>query len=984
MTIPTNSTAADYEYAGVVTGIPNEMEKGQTVVVEAELTSTQPLADYTVSIFNPLGYDDVFNIGKPTLEAGASYSCSDRSSWDPIPKMTISGSSTGKYEYKLKSVLNTDSTRDINNVENKFKVKFPLTAMQTIGQYAFTVALQVADETIITQTQDITIGDTSFSPTISSVTITDSGVQGTIYAGGSANFYINVQVPAGSGFEFTVEGTLTEDVEAVGLYIFDTGMSGGFDTNQISLLSNTISSSFGTVTNGESSIPTIIVLHVSMKVGEAVTGEISQTLIVGGQSVALTGTVSIPPNEVEDISGIAVGLGPTNLHMGFAVGIECTLTIPPTVYNKHLSFMVYPDYNGLNVDLQLWKVEITHVGASLPCIMKAADQLKHTNALVLSKSKDTKLFDDTAKIDLGKSCPSYSDLLETTGNQFKVKFIYDLPDQKDGAIDEGVVQLNGGLYVEDSALWTSMYNVTTAASKRITNYADDLDMRSYDDANVVSANLADLIHSVRMEKNKFDEYEAFAIRFLTKIPKQTRGNLQLTIIPSVPDNFKICKIEVANIGKNLGRIEKPGGYTKKDFKTDIRIWVNSTSGKPEKATISLGAITNFGTKDVDGDMYADDDSIEIIGYFTYYGNQISSSTIKYGEVSRIDNLVEAVVYPTNVSKTITINQSNAPQMTDFFSVLPETESVSTMNMMIPKTIAVKITLEKVLSTKTIRFVDKDFSKKITFCGIYITKVGSNFPCTDVNKKMTFPNVTDGTKVELDEAGNVKHYKEVSLEDYSFFCYVENVLNDEEANSIQIELTFKANENAVEGDQVTMEVIFEEANETSITEANTAKKEVTITLSNSTEPDVLISNLTYPMALDNTTLDTEEKSYNATAVEKYLPVIYLGPGEFGWVGFNISVPREATVPIKLAIMTEQYTYNYNYSGENLTESEMTIHDVRFTDSGSGINICCTSPIVDPWKTYGTSITKSGNSTAYMQQDTLTVDLGYVTNGGYTYR
>ena len=64
--------------------------------------------------------------------------------------------------------------------------------------------------------------------------------------------------------------------------------------------------------------------------------------------------------------------------------------------------------------------------------------------------------------------------------------------------------------------------------------------------------------------------------------------------------------------------------------------------------------------------------------------------------------------------------------------------------------------------------------------------------------------------------------------------------------------------------------------------------------------------------------------------------------------------------------------------------MTVHDVRFSSVGAGINVCCMSPHVDPYKVYSAAMDRSATLTTFMQQDSLTMNLGYVTNMGYTDR
>ena len=168
-------TTTTYESIGAVTGLPDTLDKGQSAVITAELTTTNPYGDINFSIFNPLGFDDVFNIGYPQIASlGTSYECNNVSKWVPTMQKSISGLSVGKVDFDLTAVINVDMTRNISNEENKMVIKFPITAMKgfTEGQYAFTVAMKVGTEDVITVTQDITITDTEHSPTISSGDIT--------------------------------------------------------------------------------------------------------------------------------------------------------------------------------------------------------------------------------------------------------------------------------------------------------------------------------------------------------------------------------------------------------------------------------------------------------------------------------------------------------------------------------------------------------------------------------------------------------------------------------------------------------------------------------------------------------------------------------------------------------------------------------------------------------------------------------------------
>ena len=157
-----------YESEGTVNGLPDTLDKGQTVIVSAEITTVNPFSDISFLMFNPLGYDDVFNIGKPELTFGNSFACSETTKWEPLMQKSLSGNSVGLVEYNLPIALNTDMERNITNSENRISLKFPLTAMDgyTEGQYVFSVVMKVGNEAVITVNQDINITETVHSPTV--------------------------------------------------------------------------------------------------------------------------------------------------------------------------------------------------------------------------------------------------------------------------------------------------------------------------------------------------------------------------------------------------------------------------------------------------------------------------------------------------------------------------------------------------------------------------------------------------------------------------------------------------------------------------------------------------------------------------------------------------------------------------------------------------------------------------------------------------
>ena len=79
-----------------MTGVPDSLDQGESAVVTASVSTNNPFGDITFSVFNPLGYDDVFNIGPPQLTYGDSYLLNDVAKWTPKMLRSYSGQSIGR------------------------------------------------------------------------------------------------------------------------------------------------------------------------------------------------------------------------------------------------------------------------------------------------------------------------------------------------------------------------------------------------------------------------------------------------------------------------------------------------------------------------------------------------------------------------------------------------------------------------------------------------------------------------------------------------------------------------------------------------------------------------------------------------------------------------------------------------------------------------------------------------------------------------
>ena len=64
--------------------------------------------------------------------------------------------------------------------------------------------------------------------------------------------------------------------------------------------------------------------------------------------------------------------------------------------------------------------------------------------------------------------------------------------------------------------------------------------------------------------------------------------------------------------------------------------------------------------------------------------------------------------------------------------------------------------------------------------------------------------------------------------------------------------------------------------------------------------------------------------------------------------------------------------------------MILHGVRFSDKNVGINVCCMTSRINAKEVYDVVISKTDRLNSFMQKDSLTINLGNVTNTGYTVR
>merc|ERR1712016_76538 len=164
------------------------------------------------------------------------------------------------------------------------------------------------------------------------------------------------------------------------------------------------------------------------------------------------------------MGGTGEGLGPTTFNTKFGAGVKSVLAIPPSVLGKSLTFMTYAETDITDFDVRLCRLDVEAVGLGLPCSYSNQDPLVQGPKKVFSKSSPDRMFNDIGKIELGTTCPAAITSVEKPG-QLAISFIYEIPNQPVTAVP---YVLSGGLYVAQTALWTSSYSTTTNGAELTT------------------------------------------------------------------------------------------------------------------------------------------------------------------------------------------------------------------------------------------------------------------------------------------------------------------------------------------------------------------------------------------------------------------------------------------------------------------------------------------------------------------------------------
>ena len=532
----------------------------------------------------------------------------------------------------------------------------------------------------------------------------------------------------------------------MGVVIHETGLCAGYTSRYQASSGSNFNQDFGLVTNVDSG-PTRVKVLVVFKVSSgASAGAISEIVTIDGGQYSLTDSeIVASPTALGDVSGTAEALGPNSFVNKFGAGVRTVFNIPADISDKPLTFLTYPDHSVTDVQVKICRLEVESVGLGLPCLYQEHQVRQHP---VFSKRSEDNQFADVGKLELGSSCPA-----NIFSSQLAISFIYENPPLTESTREPYVI--TGGLYLGNTSLWSSSYSLTTLV-------AQFSSLEGWNSQSLTSPYL-----TVRADSNTVKLDQPFPLRFVLKINRNTRGRLQFTVKSG--GNAAICGIKILQIGRNLACAEKPEGSVDKYFKTAIgytrRHEFNGVGW------LVFDGLTNFGNREMEMEtnMYADDDSIEVLVFFTTRGN------------ATITSLLNGV--SKEVAITASQEKADSTGLLAFEFVSVPLNDDDKIYPKIPKTYGILIDVPVGYSAPVrIKFSDKDFSI-VDYCSIKVTRVGRNLPCINQQKKATFPSKTESSLVKLDDLGNPAAYKEIYLD--LTVCYFHNSDSLEE-NKFQAE------------------------------------------------------------------------------------------------------------------------------------------------------------------------------------------------------
>ncbi|XP_059091103.1 uncharacterized protein LOC131886721 [Tigriopus californicus] len=972
----------DYDFAVNIESGPIDTDKtsfmkGKGYIFTIRANVVEPVADVALQVFQPLGYNDVFHIGHIQRRMGNAFACSPQDGWQDKYSLSPSDLTVNNASIFYSFLVNREAQRDISNDANEIVFLVPVHVMNIDSlppgvNRTLSFVLQVGKEKIWTTLEERPISDqpltlsNGVTPTFLSVRLLNNVTSNQIPKGDSIVFLVELRCPKSAYCKFDVELLSSANGQPaipVGARIINGGTIAYFSPPW-SVYANqdeNVVVSFGKVENPASE-DTDVSLELTYALDPTADDAHLIELVnpkIGGLPIVLPKDLKASSNNLNSMLKVEIddfGFD-ENVHIHGQAAFELRVTVESGAGAEGLVLEAIPDLD-FDHELRICSLRILDIGRGLPCVYHS----HYKPNAEYYKSDETLPFNNLAKLKLDRICPYSVPKMDKNDNQFVARIVYESPTAL--KTTPSTFKLNGGLRIKDEVVWVaskSFQLIDTAMNTTNLEYAQGSDVSS----SPFVATYPTI--ATRGRKPSFHPGEGISEQYILKFPPLSRGAYNFVLKPYA--HSRACKIKITHIGENYPCTQPPGpmitGFENIEIQYDSN-GNNMESEFGESVTLKLKGLTNWGRSPVHFDLTPDENSIQVVAFYQLDPKAIftvndvmdlnfelheASSNGKVLQKGNTTHALDPIVLPTGQKHlpipNVTVEFLNVATMSKGL-LFKKAPNILRIHVPIPATM---------LGDMKVSLVNVDFASGLDllqFCNLTLTEQGANIPCVHpINSVSTNYSADAYRTLE----NNITLYKSIDayVNGICHFAYSRDT-ND---NYLTFEASVLVLNETQEGKEVSLKIVIESEEfmgngEVDIILPNGNKPRIAEPLENDVVVDLVTPNEAQVVALEG----------NPSTCEI---------GEKIWIGYNITVPRGKTIKMEAALLLPS---------EN---NRALFHavDVKF-DTCNGKNVLCMNPSIDLQRTFPTTFLKSSNITTFMQRDIVTIDFGYVTNAGLSFK
>ena len=680
------------------------LKQGESKLLEVHVYSQHAGTSFRVELSGS-DPDDNFHIGNPVIEWGEAFNCQDLD----LAKVQHSKALTNKHfqkaEYTFPVMMNNDVSNPMELTSNQITVRVPITAMKVTNREIKTerlpLAILIDDTDVWGMFSDILISDKEFIPTLSQPSVTGTLLTSepdAIYPGSSAIFQIDCSVPVNAAVELLVEASGKTGVNPVDIRLVDEGLCGRILKEERIMDGSKLIADFGICSNVHPTKATKIVIYVAYSISLTAGTQSYEVDVKVGVPISLSLEVKSAPTNTGTVigKGMLMGFESSEITDNQEIGMNLKLKFPSNLLSEGLKLedVPYSNDGSKNPEMHICAIRFQEIGYGSPCI--------HATSLT-SVFESSKSGNNVSTVwDLNSMCPAN---LESKDKLVSLDVFYKLPIQHFPAtktIYPGVAML-----INDENIFSAQFEFKAVNSQTSTS------VEPYLRAKRRNMKLIDIAHG----------------SFIFKTNPLTRGKYYLK-----SDNekyWKVCKIEITKIGRNLPCLRTPTGYRKNIEYDDAAI---TYSKDPTQGTniLWLGTVTNWGTTPIAKDVFADDDALEIAVFIK--NNGYSHNTFKTLKLltSTSTSYQQSADIRLEINGQFVANENFKP-LSPAFEFLDNSSAEAFT--LFPKIVTLKLNVSEGFKGHPKIEFNVIPTQKFHLCDLRITKVGMNMPCVNTSTSL---------------------------------------------------------------------------------------------------------------------------------------------------------------------------------------------------------------------------------------------------------